>query len=189
MERKGFNLQNNIIKGVKNLSYIEQAVLAHNKIIDLNIRNLKDNDSINVHKVYYQYMANHILNLSNHINRNQVYVVRNLENCGIHTLSELKIFKDRNFSLEAHQIWNSFPIHGRTIINRSRRWETYLQQNNEDEICIDFNKWVKKTKMTNLELKKQLATLIKRPKLVDSINLKYNTTLDMNENPLITYDD
>jgi len=97
IEREGFNLQNDIIKGVKNLSYIEQAVLAHNKInsfMDLDIRNLRDNDSINVHKGDYQYMANHILNLSNHINRNQVYMVCNLENHGIRTLGELKIFKD-----------------------------------------------------------------------------------------------
>ncbi len=53
-------------------------------------------------------------------------MVENLRRRGVNTFGQLKIYKENNISLEAFQLWNSFPIYWRSLAGRSRRWDTYV---------------------------------------------------------------
>jgi len=131
-------------------------------------------------------MANHNLITSQYVNVNQRFMIDNLRRRGVNTFGELKIFKENNVSLEAFQIWNSFPVHWRILAGRSRRWNTYVDPDFiKDEICTEVNKWVKIKNVDLKQLKKRLISSILRPKTVIDLNMKFNTNLQENENPFI----
>jgi hypothetical protein len=84
------------------------------------------------------------------------------------------------------QLWNSFPIHWRTLAGRSRRWNTYVDPDYiKDEICTEVNKWVKIKNVDLKQLKKRLISRILKPKTVLDLNTKYNTNLEEHVNPFI----
>ncbi len=171
-------------------TFLESALTVHNKIsklVDKDIKYFYENPDINIHKSYYQFMANHHILGSPFINSNQTFMVRNINNRGIQSIAQLKIYKENNFSLEAHQIWNTIPIHWRAVINRSRRWQTYVQNNpRAEEICTEFNKWVKLKYLTTSIIKNRLMSQSNKSKSVESINIKFQTALPQNQNPFCT---
>jgi len=114
-------------------------------------------------------------------------MIDNLRRRGVNTFGQLKIYKENNVSLEAFQLWNSFPIYWRSLAGRSRRWDTYINpDNNGNEICIDTNKWVNTRLIDLKQIKKRLISQILKPKSITDLNLKYNTHIQESENPFTT---
>jgi len=114
-------------------------------------------------------------------------MVENLRRRGVNTFGQLKIYKENNISLEAFQLWNSFPVYWRSLAGRSRRWDTYVDPNYQvNEICIDTNKWIS-LKLADLkQIKRRLISHILKPKTIMDLNTKYNTNAQEDENPFLT---
>jgi hypothetical protein len=114
-------------------------------------------------------------------------MIDNLRRRGVNTFGQLKIYKENNISLEAFQLWNSFPIYWRSLAGRSRRWDTYVNpDHNGNEICIDTNKWVNIKLIDLKQIKKRLISQILKPKCIMDLNMKYNTNVQESENPFMT---
>ena len=192
LERKGFNFHHDSSNIKNKTTFINTAITTHREInhcIDQDLKTFYDTNDSQMHRSYYIHMSNHNLNTSQYINANQRFMVDNLRRRGVSTFGELKIYKENNISLEAFQLWNSFPIHWRTLAGRSRRWNTYVDPDFvKDEICTEVNKWIKIKNIDLKQLKKRLISQILKPKTVRDLNTKYNTNLHENENPFIICD-
>jgi hypothetical protein len=190
LERKGFDF-NHDSSGIKKRStYLDMAITAHRELnhgIETDLKSFYESNESQMHRNYYFYMANHNLTSSQYINNNQKFMVENLRRRGITTFGQLKIYKENNISLEAFQLWNSFPVYWRSLTGRSRRWNTYVDPNYQvNEICIDTNKWIS-LKLADLkQIKKRLISKILKPKTIIDLNTKYNTNAQEEENPFIT---
>jgi hypothetical protein len=176
LERKGFDFHHDS-SSIKNRStYIDMAITTHrelNQCTEKDLKSFYESNDNQMHRNYYFYMANHNLSSSQYINNNQKFMVENLRRRGVNTFGQLKIFKENNVSLEAFQLWNSFPIYWRSLAGRSRRWDTYVDPNfYANEICIDTNKWVN-IKLADLkQIKNRLISQILKPKNITDLNMK-----------------
>jgi hypothetical protein len=166
------------------------AITTHrelNQCTEKDLKSFYESNDNQMHRNYYLYMSNHNLSGSQYINNNQKFMVENLRRRGVNTFGQLKIFKENNVSLEAFQLWNSFPIHWRSLAGRSRRWDTYVDPDFcANEICTDINKWVNHKLVDLKQIKKRLISQILKPKTIMELNTKYNTNIHEDNNPFIT---
>jgi len=190
LERKGFDFHHDSSGIKKRLTYLDLAITTHrelNQCIEKDLKSFNESNENQMHRNYYFYMANHNLHSSQYINNNQKFMVENLRRRGVNTFGQLKVYKENNISLEAFQIWNSFPVYWRSLAGRSRRWVNYVDPNYQvNEICIDTNKWVSLTLADLKQIKKRLISQILKPKTITDLNTKYNTNVQEDENPFIT---
>jgi len=190
LERKGFDFHHDSSSIKKRSTYIDVAITTHrelNQCVEIDLRSFYESNDNQMHRDYYFYMANHNLFSSQYINNNQKFMVENLRRRGVNTFGQLKIYKENNVSLEAFQLWNSFPVYWRSLAGRSRRWDTYVDPNfHANEICIDTNKWVNLKLVDLKQIKKRIISQILKPKTTMDLNIKYNTNVQEDENPFIT---
>jgi len=105
LEQKNLNFEQDFINRRMNKSFLDTAMNTHdeiNRLTDKDLFNFYENIDVNFHRSYYQFMANHKLNTSTFLTLNQRFMINNLRLRQIHTFGELKIFKENNFSLDAH---------------------------------------------------------------------------------------
>jgi len=190
LERKGFDFSRDSAAIRNRSSYIDMAITTHrelNQCTEKDLKSFYESNDNQMHRSYYLYMSNHNLSRSQYINNNQKFMVENLRRRGVNTFGQLKIFKENNVSLEAFQLWNSFPIYWRSLAGRSRRWDTYVDPNFcANEICTDMNKWVNHKLVDLKQIKKRLMSQILKPKTIIELNTKYNTNIQEDNNPFIT---
>ena len=140
-------------------TYIGNALDGHNTIfkqIQSDISMASREEDQRLHVQYYKCLANHLLAKSPFLTTQQSFMINNLRIKGIKTLGQLKIEKDNMNNrtlIETFQLWNSFPIEWRKIINASRRWRDYVTEDFENKfIRVSYNKWIKRSKVTIRDL-------------------------------------
>ena len=167
--------------------YLSTAIKAHNKLgsqFEKDIVTFSRDQETMPHVNYYVSLVKHRLVTSRFVNRNQSYLITNLRRENVVNFGQLKLKKERpnnRVVLESHQIWNSFPTSWRTLINRSRRCEQYVNQENHDDILIDLNKWCPKEKVIMKHIYKRLLSDKCKEKNIQDLNLKFGTSYEPEE--------
>jgi hypothetical protein len=186
---KSFDKDWNVIERNSD-SYIETGLSAHNKLtrcIESDIVKLSESDLM-IHREYFQYIANHNLISSRHINDNQKYMVNNLRTINIVSLGQLRLHMQSSarFFFETHQLWNSIPVQWKNIINRSRRWTTYVKNDiSLENVCIGVNKWKNYKQVSTKEIRQRLMSISDVTKSWESINRNFNTSITHDINPFV----
>jgi hypothetical protein len=133
LEQNNIDLNSIHIHNVSNSSFINVCIETHNelgKLFNKDIKDIANEHDSKPHIDYLKRMANIKLKNCIFLNQRQNYLVENLRRKNIVKLGELKAAKDRldpNIFLELHQIWSSFPISWRKLINNSNRFTTYVK--------------------------------------------------------------
>jgi hypothetical protein len=194
--KNNISFNNLYLKGTTESKYINECIKVHNKMYDLIKKDLdllhNDRDS-KPHCQYLKELANLELKYSKEITNRQMYMVQNLRRAGIVKLGDLKLENDRQgqrFILERFQIWNSLPISWRRIINNSRRFNTYINNDNEDNIkmvSIGLNRWRTSKGISTKQIYNRLMEDVCKSTNNEELNIKHNLQLtDEDESPFVT---
>lgn len=79
LERKNLDFEQDFIKRRVNKSFLDTAMNTHdelNRLVDKDLITFYENIDTNFHRSYYQFMANHKLNISMYITQNQRFMER-----------------------------------------------------------------------------------------------------------------
>ena len=110
------------------------------------IKEIHEDDGI--HRNYYAFVQNINLFRNGYVNIHQNHMIQRLL---IHNITNLRELNNErrnprfgNLFLDVYQIYNSFPIEWRNLLNKTERIHPQIKE----ELPLDVNKWVSVTQVT-----------------------------------------
>ena len=140
-------------KIIEQENYVGKAMQAHGQFwqrLDLDYLAMTSEPDKMMHIEYHVTLHNHVLEGSIYTNKLQNKMISKLKSAGINTLGDIRF--ERHKTEKNHQLYHSFPIHWRKMLNKSKKDYRYkdLEKKETDKLIFRSKvKWTEEGEKSN----------------------------------------